>query len=276
MKVMTSLVVASSLFTGALFASAAIADTKALQAAVDHPVRSATNKARDSFRHPVETLSFFGVTPTSTVVEISPGGGWYTEILAPLLQQNGTYYAAHQPKDASSDYAKKSRADYEAKLAANPVYSKVVVTEFSAAGGKEIAPAGSADVVLTFRNLHNWYMGKGDESLLTAFKSFHTALKPGGVLGVVEHRLPESKLNTDWKKSGYMPQSLVIKLAEQAGFVLDGTSEVNANPKDTADHPGGVWALPPTYTNKEQDKAKYQAIGESDRMTLKFRKPATK
>ncbi|TXH96055.1 MAG: methyltransferase [Rheinheimera sp.] len=277
MKALTSLVVISSLFALSSFSvTANTVDSAAIQAAVDHSVRSATNKARDQYRHPVETLSFFGVTPQSTVVEVSPGGGWYTEILAPLLQQQGKYYAAHQPKDAKSEYAQKSRADYLAKLAANPVYSKVEVTEFSAAGGKQIAPAGSADVVLTFRNLHNWYMAKGDESLLTAFKSFHTALKPGGVLGVVEHRLPESKLNTDWQKSGYMPQSLVIKLAEQAGFVLEGSSEVNANPKDTADHPGSVWALPPTYTNKEQDKAKYQAIGESDRMTLKFRKPATK
>ncbi len=134
-------------------------------------------------------------------------------------------------------------------------------------------PAGSADVVLTFRNLHNWYMQKGDESLLNAYKSFYAALKPGGVLGVVEHRLPAAKLNTDWTKSGYMPQSLAIKLAEEAGFVLEGTSEVNANPKDTADHPQGVWTLPPSLALKEQDKAKYQAIGESDRMTLKFRKP---
>ena len=116
-------------------------------------------------------------------------------------------------------------------------------------------------------------MQKGDESLLNSFKSFHAALKPGGVLGVVEHRLPESRLNTDWTKSGYMPQSLVVKLAEQAGFVLEATSEVNANPKDTADYPGGVWTLPPTLSQKDVDKDKYVAIGESDRMTLKFRKP---
>jgi len=129
-------------------------------------------------------------------------------------------------------------------------------------------------VVLTFRNLHNWYeKDKGEASLLTAFKTFHAALKPGGVLGVVEHRLPESKLKTDWTESGYMPQSMVVKVAEQAGFVLDGTSEVNANPKDTADHPKGVWTLPPVLALKDQDKAKYIAIGESDRMTLKFRKP---
>lgn len=272
MKTLKSFAAVSALLT--VFCLPAQAEHHELQAAIDNPLRSAANKARDAHRHPLETLNFFGVKPNHTVVEISPGGGWYTEILAPYLKEQGTYYAAHQPADASSEYAKKSRADYLAKLAANPVYSKVQVTEFAAAGGKTIAPEGSADVVLTFRNLHNWYMAKGDESLLAAFKQFHTVLKPGGVLGVVEHRLPEKLQNSDWQKSGYMPQALVVKLAEQAGFVLEGSSEVNANPKDTANHPNGVWALPPTLANKETDKAKYQAIGESDRMTLKFRKPA--
>lgn len=253
--------------------AAATDDSAALKAAIDHPIRSSANKARDEFRHPFETLSFFEVTPKSTVVEVSPGGGWYSEILAPLLQQQGQYYAAHQPADSTSEYAKKSLAAYQAKLAADPVYSKVIVTGFAPVAGQKIAPDGSADVVVTFRNLHNWYMQKGDESLLNAYKSFYAALKPGGVLGVVEHRLPENKLSTKWQDSGYMPQSLAVKLAEQAGFVLEATSEVNANPRDTADHKNGVWALPPTLGNKETDKAKYLAIGESDRMTLKFRKP---
>lgn len=253
--------------------AAATDDSAALKAAIDHPIRSSANKARDEFRHPFETLSFFEVTPKSTVVEVSPGSGWYSEILAPLLQQQGQYYAAHQPADSTSEYAKKSLAAYQAKLAADPVYSKVIVTGFAPVAGQKIAPDGSADVVVTFRNLHNWYMQKGDESLLNAYKSFYAALKPGGVLGVVEHRLPENKLSTKWQDSGYMPQSLAVKLAEQAGFVLEATSEVNANPRDTADHKNGVWALPPTLGNKETDKAKYLAIGESDRMTLKFRKP---
>jgi predicted methyltransferase len=266
-----STLVFSSLSMSAFAATAD--DSAALKAAIDHPIRSSANKARDEHRHPYETLSFFEVTPKSTVVEVSPGGGWYTEILAPLLQQQGQYYAAHQPADAKSEYAQKSLAAYKAKLAADPVYSKVTVTGFSPAGSYKIAPDGSADVVVTFRNLHNWYMQKGDESLLNAYKSFYAALKPGGVLGVVEHRLPENKLSTDWKQSGYMPQSLAVKLAEQAGFVLEATSEVNANPRDTADHKNGVWALPPTLANKETDKAKFIAIGESDRMTLKFRKP---
>ncbi|RVU41827.1 methyltransferase [Rheinheimera riviphila] len=273
MKALTPFVVLSTLLFSAAPAVAATANEAAIQAAVNHPVRSAANKARDVHRHPVETLSFFEVTPKSTVVEVSPGGGWYTEILAPLLKAEGKYYAAHQPADSTSEYAKKSLAAYQAKLAADPVFSSVTVTGFAADKAYEIAPAGSADVVVTFRNLHNWYMQKGEESLLTAYKSFYAALKPGGVLGVVEHRLPEAKAAGDWTKSGYMPQSLAVKVALQAGFVLEGTSEVNANPKDTADHPEGVWTLPPVLALKEKDKAKYQAIGESDRMTLKFRKP---
>ncbi|HCU67521.1 MAG TPA: methyltransferase [Rheinheimera sp.] len=275
MKALTKFVVLAGLFACTINTLPSYAATNALREAINHPNRSAVNKARDVHRHPYETLSFFDVKADSTVVEISPGGGWYTEILAPLLKEKGKYYAAHQPADATSDYAKRTRAAYLEKLASDPVYSAVTVTGFAPDKFYEVAPAGTADVVLTFRNLHNWYeKDKGEASLLTAFKTFHTALKPGGVLGVVEHRLPESKLNTDWTESGYMPQSMVIRVAEQAGFVLDGTSEVNANPKDTADHPKGVWTLPPVLALKEQDKAKYIAIGESDRMTLKFRKKA--
>ncbi|MCT6698521.1 class I SAM-dependent methyltransferase [Rheinheimera sp. 4Y26] len=275
MKALTKFVVLAGLFACTINTLPSYAATNALREAINHPNRSAVNKARDVHRHPYETLSFFDVKADSTVVEISPGGGWYTEILAPLLKEKGKYYAAHQPADATSDYAKRTRAAYLEKLASDPVYSAVTVTGFAPDKMYQVAPAGSADVVLTFRNLHNWYeKDKGEASLLTAFKTFHAALKPGGVLGVVEHRLPESKLNTDWTESGYMPQSMVIRVAEQAGFVLDGTSEVNANPKDTADHPKGVWTLPPVLALKEQDKAKYIAIGESDRMTLKFRKKA--
>ncbi|OGO75739.1 MAG: methyltransferase, partial [Chromatiales bacterium RIFOXYA1_FULL_46_5] len=216
------------------------------------------------------------VTPQSTVVEISPGGGWYTEILAPLLAKEGKYYAAHFPAISTSEYATRNLKAFKDKLASNEAYSKVVVTEFSPLPGQQVAPANSADVVLTFRNLHNWYMQKGEQGMIDAFASFYAALKPGGVLGVVEHRLPEDKKTADWLKSGYFPQSLAVELAQKAGFVLEESSEINANPKDTADHPGGVWTLPPTLSQKEQDKAKYLAIGESDRMTLKFRKPAAK
>ncbi|MBZ9611412.1 class I SAM-dependent methyltransferase [Rheinheimera maricola] len=251
-------------------------NAEALQMAVDHPSRSPANVARDQYRNPVATLQFFEVTPASTVVEISPGGGWYTEILAPLLAAHGTYYAAHFPANSESDYYQRSRAGFVEKLAANPVYNRVQLTEFAPDNSGAIAPTGSADVVLTFRNLHNWYGNGGDAGMLAIFTDFYKALKPGGILGVVEHRLPADKMSADWKKTGYFPQALTISLAEQAGFVFEAASDVNANPNDTADHPGGVWTLPPVLRLKEQDKDKYMAIGESDRMTLKFRKPLTK
>jgi predicted methyltransferase len=274
MKALSQFVLVSSLvLTQFSFANT---DTTALQQAVQNPARAEANKVRDQYRHPVETLAFFGVTPQSTVVEISPGGGWYTEILAPLLAKEGKYYAAHFPASSTSEYATRNLKAFKDKLASDPIYSKVVVTEFSPLPNQQVAPANSADVVLTFRNLHNWYMQKGEQGMVDAFASFYAALKPGGVLGVVEHRLPEDKKTADWLKSGYFPQSLAVELAQKAGFVLEESSEINANPKDTADHPGGVWTLPPTLSQKEQDKDKYLAIGESDRMTLKFRKPAAK
>ncbi|MDX3774574.1 methyltransferase [Chromatiaceae bacterium AAb-1] len=272
MKKLTSFLTASVL----LFSPLISADSTltALEQAASHPVRPAQHKARDIYRNPVQTLAFFEVTPTSTVIEIAPGNGWYTEILAPLLSEKGKLYAAHFPEDSTSDYAKRNRAAFIEKLAANPVFRNVTVTGFAPIDGIAIAPAGTADVVLTFRNLHNWYSQNGEQAMLAAFSSFYQALKPGGVLGVVEHRLPETRLHDEnWVRSGYFPPSLAIKLAEQAGFIFDSSSEINANSKDTADHPGGVWTLPPTLRLGEQDKEKYLAIGESDRMTLKFRKP---
>jgi len=261
-----------------LFSSLTMADasTDALQLAVEHQSRTPANVVRDPFRNPAETLAFFNVTPNSTVVEISPGGGWYTEILAPLLAAHGTYYAAHFPAETESDYYKRSRAAFVEKLASNPIYNRVQLTEFSPTGSNTIAPEGSADVVLTFRNLHNWYNQGGDEALVNSFKQFYAALKPGGVLGVVEHRLPADKMVGEGIKSGYFPQALTVKAAEQAGFEFQASSEVNANAKDTADYAGGVWTLPPSFRLKDQDKDKYMAIGESDRMTLKFVKPAAK
>ncbi|WP_228612922.1 class I SAM-dependent methyltransferase [Alkalimonas sp.] len=251
-----------------LFASEA-----AIQAAVEHPTRTAANTERDQYRNPAATLSFFDVRPNSTVVEISPGAGWYTEILAPLLHQQGKLYAAHFPANSSSEFAQRSRAAFSEKMASHSVYSKVQMSEFAPTAGVQIAPDGSADVVLTFRNLHNWYMQGGEDAMRIAFNHFYQALKPGGVLGVVEHRLPEAKRDSNWVQSGYFPQSLAIELAEQAGFVFEASSEINANPRDTADHPRGVWTLPPSLRLGEQDRDRYLAIGESDRMTLKFRKP---
>lgn len=240
--------------------------------ALNDEQRAAKNSERDKFRHPAQTLAFFGLKPNMSVVEISPGGGWYSEILAPALKDNGKFYAAHFPKDATGFY-QRSRSEFEQKVTQDPRFSKVIVTEFAPVTHTELAPANSADMVLTFRNVHNWYMGKNKDGALSAFKSFYTALKPGGTLGVVEHRLPEARADDDQKSSGYMKQSYVIEIAKQAGFELVASSEINANPKDTADHPKGVWTLPPSLRLGEQDADKYKAIGESDRMTLKFKKP---
>ena len=231
------------------------------------PQRSEANRARDAYRHPVETLTFFGLKPTMTVVEVSPSAGWYTEILAPYLTDQGLLYAAHADPEAGANAAK-SVARFKAKLEAMPdVYGKVRVTPISDKSFDRMAPAGSADMVLTFRNVHNWYIG-GYAPM--AFKAFATALKPGGILGVEEHRLPEAMPDAMQKSSGYMKQSTVVKLAQDAGFKLVAESKVNANPRDTHDYPKGVWTLPPNYAEGEVDKAKYAAIGESDRMTLKF------
>ncbi|GGE21135.1 methyltransferase [Polymorphobacter glacialis] len=237
-------------------------------AAIAGPQRSEANKARDQYRHPAETLAFFGIKPGQTVVEISPSGGWYTEILAPGLGSKGTLYAAHNDP-AASERAAAGVAKFKAKLAADPAYANVKVTAFGK-GAYDIAPAGSADAVVSFRNVHNWYMAGGTPE---AFKAFFTALKKGGTLGIVEHRMAETTPDAAMKDSGYMKTSYVRKMAEAAGFKYVGSSEINANPKDTKDYPKGVWTLPPNFAEGEATKAKYAAIGESDRMTLKFVKP---
>lgn len=230
-------------------------------AAIAAPTRTPANVARDKYRHPAETLEFFGVTPTQTVVEYAPAGGWYTEILAPLLKDKGTFYAAQS--------AGKGFDKLKEKLDADPAtYGKVKLVPWSAP--LSAVPAGSADTLLTFRNVHNMVMG-GTET--ATFKAFYDVLKPGGTLGIVDHRLPEDRDIAQEKSSGYLKVSTVRRLAQAAGFQYVGASEVNANPKDMANWEKGVWTLPPTLSNGEVDKAKYLAIGESDRMTLKFRKP---
>jgi len=233
-------------------------------AAVASPRRTPANVARDRYRHPVETLAFFGVKPTDTVVEIWPGGGWYTEILAPMLAAKGVYYAA-APLPRGAEPIEKLKAR-------DPAFGRIRLAAFPAADGQPVVPAGTADKVLTFRNVHNWRFGGADRAQ-AAFDAMFAMLKPGGTLGVVEHRLPESRDAAAEEKSGYMKESSVIAFATRAGFRLAGRSQVNANPKDTADWPEGVWTLPPTYRLKDVDRAKYAAIGESDRMTLKFVKP---
>jgi predicted methyltransferase len=257
---MKTWLIASLTLAAAATAPAQPADP--LKAAVAADNRLVGNVARDAARRPYETLSFFGIKPTDTVVELSPGGGWYTEILAPYLREAGQLYAA----DGGS-------ARFKAKMESMGVYGKVRITTFDPRNGVlDIAPAGTADAVLTFRNVHNW-MAQGEAKTQAVFDAAFKALKPGGVLGVEEHRLPASRPQDPAAKSGYVHEAVVIKFAENAGFKLAARSEINANPKDTADHPDGVWTLPPTYALKDKDRAKYQAIGESDRMTLKFVKP---
>lgn len=243
----------------------------ALEAVIAGDQRSPENKARDNYRHPLETLRFFGIRPDMNVVEVSPGAGWYTEILAPYLNAHGQFFATAPATDTTVAYMKKMRQGLEQKLASRPdLYGKAIVTEFAPPKKTEIAPPGFADMVLTFRNVHNWMASGNLDMALTAF---YTALKPGGVLGVVEHRAPETAPQDPTAPTGYVRQDFLIAAAERAGFKLVATSEINANPNDTKNYPKGVWTLPPTLRLGDQDREKYLAIGESDRMTLKFVKP---
>ncbi|MBU6248575.1 MAG: methyltransferase [Xanthomonadaceae bacterium] len=228
--------------------------------------RSAAERARDRYRHPKQTLEFFGVQPDQTVIEITPGGGWYADILAPLLRDNGHYVAAvaAPPPGRSADDTLKQ------KFAADPaVFGGARVVTFDPKA-PVFGPPGSADTVLTFRNVHNWVMAGTAPAM---FKGFFAVLRPGGVLGVVDHRAADGASLDAVKASGYLPVATVVKLATDAGFELEESSEINANPADTRDYPKGVWTLPPTLTLGATDRAKYQAIGESDRMTLRFVKP---
>ncbi len=232
--------------------------------------RSDANRARDVYRHPKETLTFFGARPDMTIVEIFPGDGWYTEILGPYVHGTGRLYAAHYPSDSDSKYAQAGLNRFQEKLASRPdLYGEITVTAL-APNHLELAPPGSADMVVTFRNIHNWM---GNDYAPEAFKAMYTALKPGGILGVEEHRGRADQPQDPKAKSGYVREDYAIALIESAGFKLVARSEINANPKDTKDYEKGVWTLPPNYTEGDKDRAKYAAIGESDRFTLKFIKP---
>ncbi len=258
-------------------APAAPASAMTLEEAVAGDWREAQDKARDVWRHPVETLGFFGLKPGMTVVEIWPGAGWYTDILAPFLAASGgKLYAANlQPNDPIAIEVVEA---YRQKLRAKPrLYGDVEITAFGATSGP-MAPAGSADLVLTARNVHNWMAaGIVDKAFSDAF----AALKPGGVFGVVEHRANPGGVQDPTAADGYVEQAYVIRLAQEAGFILDQASEINANPRDTKDHPFGVWTLPPVRRTSARgqpadptfDSSPYEAIGESDRMTLRFIKP---
>ncbi len=240
-----------------------------LRASVASSDRPAPEVARDKYRHPVETLEFFGVRDDMNVVELWPGGGWYTAILGPYLAEKGKLSVTNF--DPSSPGGAENAKRYAERLASKPAdFGKVEVHVIHPPNDISLGPDGSADAVLTFRNIHNWVDGHiADAVFAAAFR----VLKPGGVLGVEEHRAKADADPTKAGETGYVPQAFVVALAEKAGFKLEATSEINANPKDTKDYPKGVWTLPPAYRLGDQDRAKYEAIGESDRMTLRFRKP---
>lgn len=257
----------------------AVPAPSAIEMAVMNPQRRVANIGRDPYRHPAETLAFFGLEPDMIVVELYPGGGWYTEIIAPFLKSGGGHYVAAGFDPAiDSDYLRQAIADFEERFVSKPeIFGEIEVTVLSK-DAPGIAAPESADMVLTFRNVHNWMEGGFAQK---AFDDMYAALKPGGVLGVVEHRANADSPQDETAESGYVREDYVIGLAEKAGFVLEARSEINANPKDTKDHPFGVWTLPPTLRTADYqgevvadyDKQKYLDIGESDRMTLRFRKP---
>lgn len=270
------LALASTLSAGTALAHEAAASTAdaqvspQLQAAIAGSWRTPANVLRDEYRHPAQTLAFFGLQPTQTVIEITPGGGWYSEILAPFLRDGGKYVAAvvdpaALPAGGGRDYQQRSRDGLSKKFAASPAqFDRATEVAYDPAAPVLGAP-GSADLVLTFRNVHNWRSSGQAEGM---FKAFFDVLKPGGTLGVVEHRAKADVPADDG--SGYVGQAQIIAMAEAAGFKLAGSSEVNANPRDTKDYPKGVWTLPPSNSHDAADAAKYKAIGESDRMTLRF------
>ena len=252
-----------------------------LENAVAGQHRDPEKRARDAYRHPVEVLRFFGLRPDSTVVEIWPSGGWWTEILAPALRDRGIYYAAGfaMTADRTPQWRKNAQVRFAEWLEAQPeLYDAVVVTELSVPERTVIAPPGTADFVLTFRNVHNWLNGGYAAEM---FRLIARALRPGGILGLVTHRAPEGRSLAEMKESGYVTEAQVIGMAEAAGLTLVASSEINANPRDSRDHPAGVWTLPPSLVHcrdRRDDaeraacEAHYRTIGESDRMTLKFRK----
>ncbi len=239
------------------FSSQSMATPPTLDEVLQSPHRPAEHKARDVYRHPKQTLKFFDIKPYMTVVEIWPGAGWYTEILAPYLREEGQLYAAHFSPDSKIDYFKNSAIKFRKKQAAQPkIYDQVKITVLELPKFLDIAPAGSADRVLTFRNVHNWLKAGVEDEV---FSAMYKALRPGGLLGVVEHRASEKTPVDPQAKSGYVHEKTVITIAEKAGFKLLDKSDINRNTKDNTDHPKGVWSLLPTLRLGEQDKEKYQS-----------------
>lgn len=246
---------------------------QALRTAVSGSARNINNVMRDAYRNPERTLAFFAVTPEQTVVEVWPGGGWYTEILAPLLRDDGKLIAAHFDPESDVAFFRRSRSEFETKMADDPErYDKVELATLNYDPKQPITEPGTADRVLTFRNVHNW-LSAGEDQAAQMFEKFYAALKPGGMLGVVEHRARAGTSMEQMIKTGYVTETKVRELAEAAGFQLVSVSPVNQNVQDSTDHPEGVWTLPPSLRLGDTDRARYLAIGESDRMTLLFVKP---
>ncbi|GBE95351.1 methyltransferase [Nostoc cycadae WK-1] len=275
-----ALLVLASVITPSVLAnqsktSTTLDSTTTLQSIIANGHRSLANRERDKYRHPAETLEFFGLRPNMTVVELWPGNGWYTEILAPFLADKGqlivTNFAPNDSKQPSVIFQQKLALAFQQKLEANPeVFGKVKVAQIHPPKELTLAPDNSVDMVVTFRNIHNWVSaGYADQVYAVAYK----ALKPGGILGVEEHRAKPGTSLEESIKTGYMSEDGVIAAVEKAGFKLVSKSEINANPKDTKDYPSGVWTLPPTLRQGQNDRERFLAIGESDRMTLKFIKP---
>jgi len=276
MKSRMTLILALGLLALQGFSTSSVADDQSMAARLNDVIhgeqRSEANIARDGYRHPWDTLEFFGMQPDMTVIELWPGGGWYTEIIGPALKGTGTLVAASFGMDSSPEYRPRLHKALLEKVAGNPeAYGSVKVTDWNPPEKSSLGPDGSADMVVTFRNTHGW-INSGIEK--DVFRAIAAVLKPGGVLGLVQHRAAEGADPAESAKKGYVPQAHVIALAEAAGLVFEASSEINANPQDTKDYEKGVWTLPPSLTLGEQDQDKYLAIGESDRMTLRFRKPA--
>ena len=250
----------------------AATSSDALDAALAGAQRSADHRARDAFRHPKETLLFFGLEPTMHVVEMLPGAeGWYSEILAPVLRDHGLLVAVTPPADSAVDYLRAQFTKFKAKLGAEPTVYDKVEQRFLTKDKIDLGAPGSADMVVTFRATHNWIRGG---QLERVYKAIFDVLKPGGILGIEQHRAVAGADPAIEAEHGYVPEAYLIQYLQSLGFKLEAKSEINANPKDTKDYPKGVWTLPPTYVLGDVDRAKYAAIGESDRMTLKFRKPS--
>ena len=262
---------------GVAFAGTPNGNRDALQKAIEGSQRTPAYVERDRFRHPLQTLDFFGMRPDMTVVEVLPGAGWYTEILAPFLRDQGQLIEATPPISSPDPFSRKMATKYAAKLNADSaVYGRVTVEPFEPPSYMGLGPPSSVDMIVTFRNIHDFMYANvhghvSDAIALRFFRSAYRALKPGGILGVVAHRAPAGMPIAESFKLGRLPQRYVISLAERAGFHLAGTSEISANPKDPGTIP--VWYLPPTLSQGRQDLAHYNAIGEGDDMTLRFEKP---